>query len=110
MTHIPLHHSHYSPTNLIELRQQLKERASLVYTMFAYASMAAAKRMIKLPDGVVPGFRTSFVNRRLTDAQITGQVAGAPNRKERRRAKDMIKQHWVDVRKNEAEAKKHAAV
>jgi len=108
MTNIPLHHPAYSPADLPTLRKQLKEKASLFYTMFALAGMAAARRMIKLQDGVVPGFRASFVNRRLEAAQIDGRVGGVPNRRERRRAKAMIKKHWQDVRRNEAEAAKHA--
>lgn len=109
MTHIPLHHPTYSPADYKELTNQLREKAMLAYTMFAYAGMIGAKRMIALQEGVVPGFRAAFVNRRLAAADIEGRVGGVPNRKQRRRTTRIIKNHWIEVRKNEAEAAKKAA-
>lgn len=106
MTHIPLHHPVYSPTDLPTLRAQLRQKAQLAYLMFSLAAMAAAKRMIPLADGVVPGFRASHVNDQLKAAGIEGRVAGQPNRFERRHAKHQIKEHWKLVRKNETEALK----
>jgi hypothetical protein len=110
MTHIPLHHPAYSPTDLPTLRAQLREKAKLTYLMFSRAAMAAAKRMIPLAEGVVPGFRAGFVNDQLERGGIEGRVGGQPNRQERRRAKRQIKEHWKLVRKNEAEERKRAPV
>jgi hypothetical protein len=104
MTDIPLHHPVFSPTDLPTLRAQLREKATLAYTMFVLSAMAAGKRTMKLPDGVVPGFRAAFVNERMAAAGIEGRVADQPNRRERRRAKQLIKKHWKRVHENEYRA------
>lgn len=102
MTHIPLHHPRYSTPHLPTLREQLKQEAFLHYTMFAYAAMAASKRMIRLTDGVVPGFRAELVNAKLQAGGIVERVAGVPNRKQRRIAKAQIRTHWKNVRRNDS--------